>query len=204
MNGLKPLLAATLLLLSACNLLTVTEPQPDTYRLHGGGLALPDPSALPASMIVATPVLPRVLEGTRIAVFLGPQEVSWYAGVRWAAPLDELVHQALIEVLEAGRPVLVDPALTGAARYTLRVALRDFQAVYADRAALSADLPPMLVVSLTVALVESRSGKVVAQHSAARREAAADNSIGAVTSGLNRWLLDAFSECLGALAALPT
>ncbi len=85
------------------------------------------------------------------------------------------------------------------ASYEIRVALRDFQAMHPDGAALATGRPPELAVSLAVVLVERRSGQVIAQGRAMRRGAASSNDIGAVTAGLNRMLLEAFAESLAAL-----
>ncbi|MFU8820916.1 MAG: ABC-type transport auxiliary lipoprotein family protein [Gammaproteobacteria bacterium] len=187
-----------LLLLSACSPFTSSERPPDTYRLHGAGLELRGTFAPPGSMVVAVPSMSGVLATDRIVLFLGPHTVTEYAGVRWAEPLDELVHRALIEGLEQELGVSVDPALLRSASYELRVAVRDFQATYPEGAV--PERPPELAVTLAVVLVERRSGQVVAQGRATRRDTARSNNIGAVTAGLNRLLLEAFADSLAALA----
>lgn len=187
----------SLLLLSACSPFTSSERPPDAYRLHGAGLDLPATFTLPGPVVLAAPSMSGVLGTDRIVLFLGPHTVSQYAGVRWAEPLDELIHRTLVEALERELGVSVDPALLRSTSHELRVAVRDFQAMYPDGAA--SERPPELAVSLAVVLVERRSGQVIAQARAMRREAARGNSIGAVTAGLNRMLLETFAESLAAL-----
>lgn len=186
-----------LLLLGACSPFTSSERPPDTYRLHGAGLALSETFTLPGSVVLAAPSMSGLLGTDRIVLFLGPHTVTEYAGVRWAEPLDKLIHRALVEAMEQELGVTVDPALLRSASYELRVAVRDFQAMYPGGTA--SERPPQLAVSLAVVLVEGRSGQVIAHGRATRHETAHSNSIGAVTSGLNRMLLEAFAASLATL-----
>lgn len=188
--------AATVLLLAGCSPFTVNEPGPERYRLDAGAGVAAVADKLPGGLVIAAPILAPALDTDRIVVFRGGRQVDHFAGAVWVVPLGRLIHAALIDALEQVRGEPADPALVRRPEWLLRLAVRDFQAVYPERAGTG---PPALEVTLTLALVNAATGETVARTRISRTDTAEANHIRSVTAGLNRLLLEAFADGIAGL-----
>jgi cholesterol transport system auxiliary component len=166
-------------------------PAPQTFdlsALQGAARA----GALRGQLVVTEPVATQALDSDRIVVRPTPESVAYLTGAQWSDRLPRLVQTRLVQSLEnahllksVGRPV--DRI---ASDYTLDAELRRFEIDTTRNAA---------VVEITVKLIASTSGRIVAADvfvaemagSASNGAAAAqslDAALGEAMGKIVRWI----------------
>jgi cholesterol transport system auxiliary component len=174
--------------------------------------ALKAPSApalgprLNVSLAVAHPLAAPGLASDRIALTMPDGRFDAYAGVRWAAPLPDVVESLLVETLRArgGFAAVLAEGSDFGARYLLQAEVREFTAVYA-----APGRPPVVHIALVGELVRSRNRELIQSFSAsAEAEARADQQRAvvaafatAVGSALTALTDAAHAACIAAEAA---
>jgi ABC-type uncharacterized transport system auxiliary subunit len=190
---------AALLSLGGCmSVLQSSAPAATTYALHAG----PEKARSQARgvMAVEEPTLPAGFETDQIALFLdGGRRLDYYAGARWAAPLDHVLHDIVVASGRGALPkMIVDtPDLNIPTDYRLSVRFAKFAPVYAG----AADTPPVLKVAATFTLVRIPQQAVLADFTLEQTQAAAANNLGAVAAGLEGLLHGVLDEGFGKIAA---
>ena len=150
MRRVLPLLA--LLLLGACSsLLPSSGPAPDLYTLSP---ATRFPDGLQRAdwqLMIEEPSAVGGVDSNRIAVQPTPNEVRYFAEVRWVERAPRLVQGLLVESFERSRAIAAVERYTVGfkADYVLRSEIRDFQAEL-----FGADAP-VVHVRLTAKLVRA-------------------------------------------------
>lgn len=168
-------------LLSACSgLLPGSGPAPDLYTLSP---ATRFPEGLQRAswhLLIEEPSAVGGLEANRLAVQRTPNEVRYYADVRWVERAPRMVQGLLVETFErAGAVASVDRYTVGPrVDYVLKSELRDFQAEIFNNAKI-----PTAHVRLTVRLIRgARQDQVWTRDFEARVQARAATAPEVVTA----------------------
>jgi len=175
------------LLLAACgNLLPGREPAPDLYTLSPATRFADGLVRVPWQLGIEEPSAVGGLDSNRIAVMSTPNEVKYFAEVRWVERTPRMVQGLIVESFERSRGVAgVDRSAIGMrSDYVLRSELRDFQAELFDAAN-----APSVHVRLTAKLVRSGRQEVVWSRDFEARATARSTSA--------RDVVAAFDEALG-------
>lgn len=182
-----------LLVLSGC--LTSNVPPPNYYVLHAGIVEFEDRKKLPKSITVERPSLVSGLNTNRIALLKNNRrELDYFAEARWNGELDDVLHDFVIETFENTYNALtVHKAGMGQnADYIIVTKIRDFQAEYQN----DTNTAPVLRVGLVVSVLKAGSLKTVVQVEQSLQKQASDNSISAITNGLEGLLQQALEGIL--------
>lgn len=173
--------------LSACSPLKSTAPVPLTYALHPD-LKTPQTQSLPGGvMFIARPGVPAGFDTDRIALYMDAgRRLDYYAGARWAGSLDSVLQDVLIRAGRHELPnMIVDSSdLNIPAQYKLAVKINDFAPLYRQ----GADGLPLLRLSLTFTLVQMPHENVIGDFTLESEMPASDNTVGAITAGLETML----------------
>ncbi len=186
---MKSFLVLTLALLSvaACSPLKSSAPAPLTYTLQPDLAAAPIQRQPSGVLYVLRPSLPSGFDTDRIALFMdGGRRIDYYAGARWAEPLDSVLQKVMVRAGRHELPqMIVDtPDLNIPVQYKLAVKVNDFAPVYAG----APDQPPALQLSMTFTLVATPHDEVLADFTLQSTGRAQDNSVSAITAGLEGML----------------
>jgi len=189
------LLFIPLLLLCGCLSLTSSEEPLTIYALHASRNPVAETviAADPVVISIPDPVLPAGLKTDRIALYLdGGRRLDFYSGARWAAPLDEVLQDMIID---SGRGAIPHAIFDGGdvrlpARYRLVVSVVDFYPLYSG----DAQGIPLLKVSLSFTVIQASDGTVLARFSQSAEAVARENSLTAITSGLEQLLQSALAD----------
>jgi cholesterol transport system auxiliary component len=181
-----PLILAGLLLAACGNLLPGSEPAPDLYTLSPATRFADGLVQVPWQLGIEEPSAVGGLDSNRIAVMSTPNEVKYFAEVRWVERTPRMVQGLIVESFERSRAVGgVDRSAIGMrSDYVLRSELRDFQAELFD-----ASKTPTVHVRLTAKLVRSGRHEVVWSRDFEARAPARTTSA--------RDVVAAFDEALG-------
>jgi len=185
-------LAVVLLLTGGCvGDLERNAPEPSVYVLTPPAAATG--AALAADLLVLRPVAAPPLRTDRIATRLDANHLDYYAGARWGGELGTVVQSALVESLRAAgrfRTVEAEPGQFRAT-HVLGVEVSRLEADYSSGAV------PVARVTLTATVARYRDRQALASWTATVEEAAAANTLTAVTAALDR----AFGSAAAGLVA---
>jgi len=185
-------LAVVLLLTGGCvGDLERNAPEPSVYVLTPPAAATG--AALAADLLVLRPVAAPPLRTDRIATRLDANHMDYYAGARWGGELGTVVQSALVESLRAAgrfRTVEAEPGQFRAT-HVLGVEVSRLEADYSSGAV------PVARVTLTATVARYRDRQALASWTATVEEAAAANTLTAVTAALDR----AFGSAAAGLVA---
>lgn len=120
-----------LLVLSACTgLLGNSGPAPDLYTLSALSQSPAGLVRAPWHLLIEEPIAVGGLEANRIAVQRTPNEIRYFADIRWVERATRMIQGLMVESFEhAGAVASVDRYAVGPrADYILKAELRDFQA----------------------------------------------------------------------------
>lgn len=189
--------------LAACSPLKSTVPVPLTYALHPD-FSTPQTQSLPEGVLfVSRPGLPAGFDTDRIALYMdGGRRIDYYAGARWAEPLDIVLQDVLVRAgrHELPRMVIDSPDLNIPAQYKLAVKMNDFAPLY-ER---GAEGLPLLRLSMTFTLVQMPHENVISDFTLHSEMRAGDNTVGAITAGLEIMLKGVLPRAYANIAeALP-
>jgi len=148
---MRSLLLLPLLALAACsNLLSGGGPAPDLYTLSPATRFAEGLPKVPWQVMIEEPTAVGGLDANRVAVQPTPNEVRYFADIRWVERAPRMVQGLLVESFEQSRTVAAADRYTVGTRadYVLKSELRDFQAELFDGAKI-----PTVHVRLTAKLV---------------------------------------------------
>jgi cholesterol transport system auxiliary component len=160
-------------LLAGCSAVMPT-PSADTYDLSAPATTAP-PRGRSLQVLVAEPAADRALDTERIVVRPSATEIAYFSGAQWADRLPRLVQSRLVAALEAsGR-------FRAAGRPGQGLAI-DRQIVTEIRAFDYEAGEGRVVISLSIKLMDDRSGRVLATRSFRAEEPATDSAKAAVAA----------------------
>jgi ABC-type uncharacterized transport system auxiliary subunit len=193
----KAFLFSAAMLLAGCSM-TSSAPPATTYALHPAAAAVSQNKAS-GVFSVTEPTLPAGFETDQIALYLdNGRRLDYYAGARWAAPLDQVLQDVLVQSGRNALPGMVvdTPDLNIPTNYKLAVKVNEFAPVYAA----GAESSPLLKVSMTFTLVRVPEQKVIADFRLEQSRQMETNSLTAITSGLEAMLQAILGEAYATLA----
>ncbi|MGA0103534.1 MAG: ABC-type transport auxiliary lipoprotein family protein [Steroidobacteraceae bacterium] len=189
----------TFLFLAACSGFESKAPTPASYVLTGPTLPTA-PVAATVDLKVLQPGAPTALAGSRVASRWPGGRVDYFADVRWAGSLGEVVQAALVDSLAdtgAVRSVMADPARLRAT-HLLAVEITAFEADY------TAGSVPMVRVAMSFSLATSGEGRPLAHLRVRAEQRAEENTLSAVMRAMDAAFREAADEGLRAmLGQLP-
>lgn len=147
-------------------------------------------SALPAHLQIAYPTMQPGLESDRIALIRPDRRLDYYAASRWAGPLPEVIEALAVETFRAsgGLSAVQEDGSPFTPDYVLRMAVRHFEATYAD-----GDGAPRVRVTIDCTLGR-RADRVALAHFVADGAADAEaNRLGAIVAAFERAAQTAFA-----------
>ncbi len=150
---MRTLFLLPLLVLSACTtLLGGSGSAPDLYTLSPAARGMDGLTRASWHLLIEEPSAVGGLEANRLAVQRTPNEVRYFADVRWVERATRMLQGLLVESFERASAVAaVDRYTVGPrAEYILKSELRDFQAELFDGARI-----PTAHVRLTVRMVRN-------------------------------------------------
>ena len=173
--------------LAGCSLLQSSAGAEQRYVLHAGAVAVSGPR-VPATLQLLRPIVQPGLDTLRIALVRPGNRLDYYAGARWAGPLDQVAEGLLAQTLRAsGRfdQVASDGAAMGA-DYVLAVTVRRFELDDANEG----DAPKAQVL-LACTLSSRREHRQLATFDVAAEAPATANRLGSVVAALEAAAQDA-------------
>ena len=186
-------LAVVSLFLGGC--FTSTEPPIQHYVLHPSGVDGDVRVRVPASIIVEKPSVVSGLNTDRIALLKNDRrKLDYFAAARWNGELDVILQDFIIETLENSYDI-VEVDATGLrqdADYVVVTKVRDFQAEYDE----SLGDAPNLRVSLVISVLKLPSLEPVERFIKTEEVKAEENSMQAVTQGLEMLLQNISQDVL--------
>lgn len=122
------------------------------------------PSTTPrGSVLVQRPEAGPGLDSDRIALLRSDNRFDFYAASRWAAPAPDMVESVIVEALRAGGSfsAVFDDTSPYAPRYSLRVAIRRFEADYSIEGKGAGGRAPTVHVELDCTLGRHRDRELL-------------------------------------------
>jgi ABC-type uncharacterized transport system auxiliary subunit len=132
---------------------------------------------------VQRPSLPPGFDTARMAMYLEQgRRLDYYAGAKWAAPLDEMVQEFTNQTARRALPnmIVAAPGQSIDVDYRLQMKINDLQPVYAA----GPDQAPVLTGSVTFTLLALPNEKIITSFTVDQNENAPSNNLGAITAGL--------------------
>jgi ABC-type uncharacterized transport system, auxiliary component len=156
-----------------------TAPAPETRVVEGG-----------ETVIIARLAAPRGLAGDRIALERDGR-IAYMAGAAWLSPAPVMLHGAIIDAFQTEVPAITPARAEDgvAARYTLDLDLRHFEAIYDG----GSNAAPRVQVTLSGRLIDRETRALAASRTVEVSRRAAANRQGAI--------VDAFSAASAEVAA---
>ncbi|MFT3761077.1 MAG: ABC-type transport auxiliary lipoprotein family protein [Pseudoxanthomonas sp.] len=175
------------LLLAGCSILGGGGSQGDRTTIYAPNVRVAADPAWPRvdwSLAIAQPTAPRMLDGSRIAVRPGADELQVYRGASWSQSPSTLLADAVLRTLEdSGRIAAVARQDSGIrADYKLVLDIRRFEADYAGM-----DVPSA-VIEVNAKLLAVRDQRVVASHTFTHAESATSAEIPQVVAAFQKSL----------------
>jgi cholesterol transport system auxiliary component len=170
---------------------------PQAYVLRLPPVTAPAAAANAGSLLIQRPEAGPGLESDRIALLRSDQRFDFYAASRWAAPAPDLIESVMIDALRAtgSFSAVFDDTAPFAPRYSLRCALRRFEADYT-----TGGRAPTVHVALDCTLGRRRDRELLATFTAQGSSVAADDRLNAVVAAFEVATATAMTE-LGRVAA---
>ncbi len=193
---MRILLLFPLLFLSACSsLLGSAGPAPDLYTLSPVTAAPAGIARAPWQLLIEEPTAIGGLEANRIAVQRTPNEIRYFADVRWVERATRMIQGLLVESFEhTGAVAAVDRYSVGPrADYILKAELRDFQAELFNNTKI-----PTVHVRLTVRMVRAGRQQTVWMHDFSARVTAKASNASDVVAAFDQALSQVMGEIVTA------
>jgi ABC-type uncharacterized transport system auxiliary subunit len=143
------------------------------------------------SVLVQRPDAGPGLNSERIALVRSEQRFDFYAASRWAAPAPDLMESLMVDALRGtgAFSAVLDDAAPYAPRYTLRCAMRRFEADYTK-----GDAAPTVFVALDCTLGRHRDRELLASFTAQGSAAAGEDRLNSVVRAFESATKIAMSE----------
>jgi ABC-type uncharacterized transport system auxiliary subunit len=161
---------------------TIEAPQAYLLRLPA---ATPQAAAATAgSVLVQRPEAGPGLDSERIALLRSDRRFDFYAASRWAAPAPDLIESVMLDALRAGGSfsAVFDDTSPFAPRYSLRCALRRFEADYTSDRGDARGRGPTAHVALDCTLGRHRDRELLASFTARGSSVASEDRVNAVVA----------------------
>ena len=168
-------------------------------------LRLPPATAQPAatgegagSVLLQRPEAGPGLESERIALLRSDQRFDFYSASRWAAPAPDLIESVMVDALRAAGmfSAVFDDSAPYAPRYTLRCALRRFEADYTK-----GGRAPTIFVTLDCTLGRHRDRELIASFTAQGSAPASEDRLNSVVAAFEAATATAMNELSRAMSA---
>lgn len=193
---MRPLLLLPLLALAACSgLLPGAGPAPDLYTLSPATRFADGLPRAAWQLLIEEPTAVGGVDANRVAVQRTPNEIRYFADIRWIERAPRMVQGLLVESFERSQTVAaVDRYTVGPrAEYVLKSELRDFQAELFDDAKI-----PTVHVRLTAKLVRAGRHDVVWTRDFSSRVTARAPNAPAVVAAFDQALGQVMAEIVAA------
>jgi len=170
---------------------------PQAYVLRLPPATAPTAAANAGSVVVQRPEAGPGLDSDRIALLRSDQRFDFFAASRWAAPVPDLMESVMIDALRASGSfsAVFDDTAPFAPRYSLRCALRRFEADYT-----TGGRAPTVRVALDCTLGRRRDRELLASFVAQGSSVASEDRLNAVVTAFEAATLIAMKE-LGSAAS---
>lgn len=171
---------------------------PQAYVLRLPPVTAPAAAAAAGSVLVQRPDAGPGLNSERIALLRSEQRFDFYAASRWAAPAPDLMESVMVDALRGtgAFSAVFDDAAPYAPRYTLRCALRRFEADYTKGGE-----APTVFVALDCTLGRHRDRELLASFTAQGSAVAAEDRLNSVVRAFEAATTIAMGEFAGAASA---
>lgn len=173
-----------LLLAPGCvSLLPAQEPS-TIYRLSGAVGDVSTPASGPGEVIlIERPAAPRALAGNRIATDRGEGQIAYISGANWISPAPDMVQELVLDTFDRhlSAYTAARPSDGVAARYTLRLELRHFEAVYDQ----GDNRAPLARVAVRARLVNDEDHSLIGVTTATGESRAGANRQGAIVEAFS-------------------
>jgi ABC-type uncharacterized transport system auxiliary subunit len=172
---------------------------PQSYVLRLPPASAPDtPAAGAGSVLLQRPEAGPGLDSERIVLLRSDRRFDFYAASRWAAPAPDLMESVMVDALRAtgAFSAVFDDSAPFAPRYTLRCALRRFEADYT-----SGGGAPTVFVALDCTLGRHRDRELLASFAAQGSAEAANDRLNAVVAAFETATAAAMNELGSGVAA---
>lgn len=191
MTRVLTVLCATLSLGACSGVFESKLAAPQAYVLRLPLATAPATAANAGTLLVQRPEAGPGLDSDRIALLRSEQRFDFYAASRWAAPAPDLIENVMIDALRAtgSFSAVFDDSAPFAPRYSLRCALRRFEADYTAEKSV-----PTVNVALDCTLGRRRDRELLATISAQGSAAARDDRLNAVVAAFEAATATAMSE----------
>jgi cholesterol transport system auxiliary component len=189
-------------LLSACsNIIPGQGQAPQTYVLTPKSTFVAELPKVDWQLLVDTPVASAELDTTRIVLSRSPITIDYFGDAAWPERAPLMIQTLIVESFEnTGKILAVGRETVGLrADYILKPELRHFQAVYGEGGAM-----PYAWVRLTVRMIKTPEGRIVAQDTFEAREPAERNAIEAVVLAFDEALGKVMKRLVAWTLAMPT
>lgn len=149
----------SLLLLSGCIQLLPESQPANIYRLGHEATPSPGSAEVGEVILIERPGAPRALAGNRIATVGSDGELAYISGANWISPAPDLLQELLLDTVDRELPgySAARPGDGVSSRFTLRVDMRHFEAVYDE----GQRRAPQARVALRARLVDSETHSMV-------------------------------------------
>ena len=147
----------------------------------------PAAAANAGSVVVQRPEAGPGLDSDRIALLRSDQRFDFFAASRWAAPAPDLMESVMIDALRASGSfsAVFDDTAPFAPRYSLRCALRRFEADYT-----TGGRAPTVHVALDCTLGRRRDRELLASFTAQGSSVASEDRLNAVVAAFEAATVD--------------
>ncbi len=188
---MRSLLLLPLLALAACSSFLTGGPAPDLYTLSPAARFAEGLPKVPWQILIEEPTAVGGLDANRIAVQPTPNEVRYFAYVRWVERAPRMVQGLLVESFERSAAVAAADRYTVGTRadYILKSELRDFQAEL-----LTTPKTPTVHVRLTAKLVRVSRQDIVWTRDFTARVVAPTSTPPAVVAAFDQALAQVMAE----------
>ncbi len=188
---MRSLLLLPLLALAACSSFLTGGPAPDLYTLSPAARFAEGLPKVPWQILIEEPTAVGGLDANRIAVQPTPNEVRYFADVRWVERAPRMVQGLLVESFERSAAVAAADRYTVGTRadYILKSELRDFQAEL-----LTTPKTPTVHVRLTAKLVRVSRQDIVWTRDFTARVVAPTSTPPAVVAAFDQALAQVMAE----------
>jgi cholesterol transport system auxiliary component len=145
-------------LCNACSFLQGFAPDDLLYAISAPTITVASSLPMRKSVLVEVPIAPQWLERNRIALRKPLNQQDYFAGVRWSAPLPNMLQETMIATLEKTGKLSVFSQRSGLpAEARLISEIRDFQVEYG-----TAGETTSVNLTFTASLVETDGQKLIA------------------------------------------
>jgi cholesterol transport system auxiliary component len=184
MTRILTILCATLALAACGGVFESKLAAPQAYVLRLPPATAPATDAKAGSLLLQRPEAGPGLDSDRIALLRSDQRFDFYAASRWAAPVPDLVESVMLDALRAtgSFSAVFDDAAPFAPVYSLRCALRRFEADYTSERGGAGGRAPTVQVALDCTLGRRRDRELLASFTVQGSSVASEDRLNAVVA----------------------